>query len=168
LDSVNKQKVEPVDNREELISSIPCGRILLFSHKLFKTDKPKFNVLLYQDINAEDEKEIYCMKINSKIPEFYFELGKHNDHVCITAKHYKFLSHAQSFINCMEILRIPISDIVSQYDTLFPRKDVKAKISIQTRDDILHVVERIDDIDTVTKNKVISGLKSIYIDDANP
>ena len=101
------------------------------------------------------------MKINSNIPEFYYLSGKHNDHVCITTKDYKFLSHAQSYINCIEILPIPISDIVPQYDTLFPRKDKDATISKQTRDNILQIVERLKDIDTATKNKVISGLKSI-------
>ena len=107
------------------------------------------------------------MKINSNIPEFYYMNGKHNDHVCIRAKDYKFLSHAQSYINCIEILPIPISDIVPQYDTLFPRKDKYAKILRQIRDEILQVVKRHCDIDTVTKNKVISGLESIYNENDN-
>jgi hypothetical protein len=147
---------------EELISSIPCGRIIIFSHEFFKTNKPKFNVLVYQNINVNGVKEIYCMTINSQISVFHDMNRRHNDHVCITAKDYKFLSHAQSYINCIDIVLISIKDIVSQYDTLFPKKDKYATISRQTRDDILRVVERLKDIEKATRNKLISGLKSIY------
>jgi hypothetical protein len=155
VNSTDKQK------NEELISSIPCGKVLIFSHKSFKTDKPKFTVLVYKEINVKGGiNQIYCMTINSDIARRHKE-HRCNDYACITAKDYKFLSHAQSYINCINILPIPIKDIVSQYDTLFPRKDKDAKISKQTRDDILRIVERLKDIDTATKSKVTSGLKSI-------
>ena len=158
--------MNPADEQKiEEIYSLPCGRIIIFSHRFYE-HKHKFNILIYKDINANDEKQIHCMTINSKISEYHKKIHREKDYVLMQLKDYKFLDK-DSHINCINIRPIAIQSIVSQYDTLFLRRDKDAKISRQIRDDILQVMERSRHIDKGKMNKIISGLKSVYNDEVD-
>ena len=148
------------EQKIEEIYSLSCGRIIRFSHEYYQYLE-KFNILIYKDINTDEEKQIHCMTINSKISNYQFKTDKKSENVLMQLKDYGFLDR-DSYIYCVDIVPILIKEIVSQYVTLFLKRNKNAKISRKTRNDILQVVENSRKIDQAKKNKIILGLKSVY------
>jgi hypothetical protein len=71
------------------------------------------------------------------------------------ATDYDFLKGGQSFINCIDVKIISVSEISENFR-------VEGEISNETKEDILKVVMRINDIDEKTKEGIKSGFAKTF------